>query len=196
MATISIPTGSVTLFRQPTAPVRWTKNTTYDNYALRLTSGTVGTGGNASVSFSTLNSISAPWGTTFNITSVSVGSAASSITPHSHGTTVVTYPSPTVSPIQAPKEAFPQTWPTPSTLQHYSSGLDGDTRATSGGTSALVKILPNEVAGATAVTGGAGTHSHTITPTSQAWLPAPGFAGGTFTFKLKYLDVILCTRTG
>ena len=46
-----IPSGSKMLFQQTTAPVGWTKDTTHNNKALRIVSGTVGTGGN--VGFST-----------------------------------------------------------------------------------------------------------------------------------------------
>ena len=45
-----IPSGSVMLFRQTNAPVGFTKVVTHDNAALRVTSGTVGTGG--SIDFS------------------------------------------------------------------------------------------------------------------------------------------------
>jgi len=41
----SIPSSSITVFVQPTAPVGWTKLTTNDDAALRITSGTVTTGG-------------------------------------------------------------------------------------------------------------------------------------------------------
>lgn len=37
--------GSTMVFAQTTAPVGWTKDTTYDDYTLRLVSGTVSTGG-------------------------------------------------------------------------------------------------------------------------------------------------------
>lgn len=40
-----IPPGTVMLFAQTTAPTGWTKSTTHDNKALRVVSGTAGSGG-------------------------------------------------------------------------------------------------------------------------------------------------------
>lgn len=45
------PTGTAMLFQQTTAPTGWTKVTTYNDYALRIVSGTASTGG--SVGFTT-----------------------------------------------------------------------------------------------------------------------------------------------
>jgi hypothetical protein len=45
MAIPSIPSGSISIFVQPTAPVGWTKLTTIDDAALRIVSGTVSDGG-------------------------------------------------------------------------------------------------------------------------------------------------------
>lgn len=46
-----IPTGTLMLFQQTAAPTGWTKQTTHDNKALRVVSGTAGSGG--SVGFTT-----------------------------------------------------------------------------------------------------------------------------------------------
>jgi hypothetical protein len=46
-----IPTGTKMLFQQTAAPTGWTKDTTHDNKALRVVSGTASTGG--SVAFTT-----------------------------------------------------------------------------------------------------------------------------------------------
>lgn len=43
----AVPSGTVMLFVQTAAPTGWTKSTTHNNKALRVVSGTVGTGGNA-----------------------------------------------------------------------------------------------------------------------------------------------------
>jgi len=47
----AFPSGTKMLFNQTTAPVGWVKDTTHDNKALRVVSGTAGTGG--SVNFTT-----------------------------------------------------------------------------------------------------------------------------------------------
>jgi len=53
----AFPSGTKMLFQQTSAPTGWTKDTTHNNKALRVTSGTVGTGGN--VPFSTVFGITA-----------------------------------------------------------------------------------------------------------------------------------------
>lgn len=46
-ATASVPSGTAMLFAQTSAPTGWTKSTTHNNKALRLVSGTAGSGGSA-----------------------------------------------------------------------------------------------------------------------------------------------------
>lgn len=61
-ATASIPAGAKTNFLQAAAPTGWTQCTTYNNYAMRLVSGTGGgTGG--SVAFTTAFASQTPAGT-------------------------------------------------------------------------------------------------------------------------------------
>lgn len=43
----NIPSGSLMLFQQTTAPAGWTKQTTHNDKALRVVSGTAGSGGSA-----------------------------------------------------------------------------------------------------------------------------------------------------
>lgn len=51
VAASSFPSGTLMLFQQTSAPTGWTKQTTHDNKALRVVSGTAGSGG--SVAFTT-----------------------------------------------------------------------------------------------------------------------------------------------
>lgn len=51
-ASAAFPAGTVMLFVQTAAPTGWTKSVTHDNKALRVVSGTVGSGG--SVAFTTV----------------------------------------------------------------------------------------------------------------------------------------------
>jgi hypothetical protein len=44
-SSLGFPSGTVMLFVQTTAPTGWTKSTTHDNKALRVVSGTAGSGG-------------------------------------------------------------------------------------------------------------------------------------------------------
>jgi hypothetical protein len=61
-----IPTGTKMLFQQTAAPTGWTKDTTHDNKALRVVSGTAGSGG--SVAFSTAFASQAVSGSIANTT--------------------------------------------------------------------------------------------------------------------------------
>ena len=61
-----IPTGTAMLFAQTSAPTGWTKSTTHDNKALRVVSGTAGSGG--SVAFTTAFASQAVSGTVGNTT--------------------------------------------------------------------------------------------------------------------------------
>jgi len=51
MTTVVFPSGTAMLFQQTAAPTGWTKSTTYNDYAIRITNGTTSTGG--SVAFTT-----------------------------------------------------------------------------------------------------------------------------------------------
>ena len=46
----AFPVGTLMLFQQSTAPTGWTKQTTHNDKALRVTNGTVGSGGSAAFS--------------------------------------------------------------------------------------------------------------------------------------------------
>jgi hypothetical protein len=61
-----IPTGTKMLFQQTAAPTGWTKDTTHDNKALRVVSGTASTGG--SVAFTTAFASQAVSGSVGNTT--------------------------------------------------------------------------------------------------------------------------------
>lgn len=61
-----MPSGTRLLFQQTAAPTGWTKDTTYNNYALRVVSGTAGTGG--TVAFTTAFASQAVSGTVGNTT--------------------------------------------------------------------------------------------------------------------------------
>lgn len=76
--TSPIPAGTIMLFAQTSAPTGWTKNTsTGDNSALRVTTGTVGTGG--SVAFTTAFASQTPTGSV-SITAVAGSAGATTLT--------------------------------------------------------------------------------------------------------------------
>ncbi len=90
----AFPSGTKLLFNQTTAPTGWTKDTTHDNKALRVVSGTAGSGG--SVAFTTAFSSSSVGATTlteaqlpshnhsFSGTTVSAGGHTHTITDPGH----------------------------------------------------------------------------------------------------------------
>jgi len=80
-----MPTGTLMLFQQTSAPTGWTKQTTHDNKALRVVSGTAGSGG--STAFTSVFTSRTPAG------SVAVSNAAFTLTTneipsHTHSYTV------------------------------------------------------------------------------------------------------------
>lgn len=82
MAT-SIQNNSITTFRQAWAPVKWTKETTLNDYALRVTS-TLGADTNTTgTNFSTAFNQQLTFGGTLNV-SATIGATAGTLTSHSH----------------------------------------------------------------------------------------------------------------
>jgi len=79
------PSGTVMLFVQTSAPTGWTKSTANDNKALRVVSGTAGTGG--SVAFTTAFASQAVSGTTDNTTATNQSTtlSISQVPSHDHG---------------------------------------------------------------------------------------------------------------
>lgn len=74
-----IPSGTLMLFQQTSAPTGWTKQTTHDNKALRVVTGSASSGGT--------NSFSAAFNTSFNTSGGSVANhtlTTSQIPSHSH----------------------------------------------------------------------------------------------------------------
>lgn len=85
-ASTGFPTGTVMLFVQTAAPTGWTKSTTHDNKALRVVSGTAGSGG--SVAFSTAFASQTP---TITLSGLSAGATTLStaqMPSHTHSYTI------------------------------------------------------------------------------------------------------------
>lgn len=84
MAVPSIPSTSITKFQQTNAPVGWTKITTYNDCALRVTSGTASTGGTRNFT-SVLKDLSPTISTTVGtISSIVVNPAVADTKAHTH----------------------------------------------------------------------------------------------------------------
>lgn len=82
--TLTFPANTTTVFKQANAPTGWTKNTSYDEYTLRIVSGTATQGG--SVNFSTVHASGQVW--TGSISggggTGSTGAATAASSNHSH----------------------------------------------------------------------------------------------------------------
>jgi len=80
---LELVSGTTTLFQQTTAPVNWTKVTTYNDYALRVVTGAASSGGSINFTsvFSTIT-VSLPGTPTGAIGSVAL--TESQIAPHIH----------------------------------------------------------------------------------------------------------------
>ena len=81
----AFPSGTKMLFQQTAAPTGWTKDTTHNDKALRITNGSVGTGG--SVAFETAFASHTPAGTV-TVTIADHPLILSEIPPHSHNISV------------------------------------------------------------------------------------------------------------
>jgi hypothetical protein len=80
----AMPTGTAMIFQQTAAPTGWTKVTTYNNYALRIVSGTASTGG--TVAFTTAFASQSVAGTVGNTTLTTT-----TMPSHTHGWTITRY---------------------------------------------------------------------------------------------------------
>lgn len=84
-----IPSGSVMLFYQASAPTGWTQVTTMNDYAMRIVSGSGGTTG-GTTAFSTVFTNQTP---SINVSGLSAGAttlSTSQIPSHSHSVTAIT----------------------------------------------------------------------------------------------------------
>jgi hypothetical protein len=164
-------TGTAILFQQTAAPTGWTKVTTYDNYALRIISGTVGTGG--TVAFTTAFSSKSVTGT---IGATTLTTAQ--IPVHSHGASNTGNTSINHSHNMSPAPVTAN--------QAFIIGSGG--QVTFGDTSGVNNTGnsdPTHAHGGSGSTGNAGSgssHDHT-------------FTGTAINLAVQYVDAIICTKS-
>jgi len=164
-----IESNSISVFRQPSALTGWTKITTYNDYTLRLVSGTTSTGGTVNFSSTFVNVT--PSGTLSN-------------SPTWPGTTGAT----TLDSTQIPAHTH--------TNYGAGPGVSGPSSPGSGSQYILAGPIAQQTSPTTPASifktstssGGGGSHSHPITVTGSS------FSGDTVDFRLKYLDTILAQR--
>jgi hypothetical protein len=172
------------LFQQTAAPTGWTKDTTHDNKALRIVSGTVSSGG--SVGFTTAFASQAVNGTIANTTA---GGSIGNTTAGGSVSVSGTVGSTTLSESQMPSH------------RHSISTLSGDgspTRAdhSTGGTAGTVY---------TDYTGGDGSHNHSFSGSGSFSGTAHNhtftgnahnhsFTGTAINLAVAYVDIIIATK--
>lgn len=182
------PSGTALLFQQTTAPTGWTKITTYNNYALRVVSGTVTTGG--TVAFTTAFASQTPAGSV----AVSGGSVSATtltstqIPSHTHNYSGNTG---TVSADHS-HNVLKSTGGYDNLMWHYegNSAASGDgsnnqNQATSGISTNHTHAFSGTTDGGT---GGAGSHTHGFTT------PTASFSGTAINLAVQYVDAIIATK--
>jgi hypothetical protein len=179
MGTSIFPTGTATLFQQTSAPTGWTKVTTYNDYALRIVSGSGGgTGGSVAFSsaftaqtVSTTATVPAPGASGTQNPGALIGGS------HGH--------------VLNPAGPFSQTYNYTEPGAPTNVGNPGflGVLITAGSTYKLGVNWDNTY-GYSSTTGGDGSHTHPLTwtaSTSVTWTPS------TLNLAVQYVDVIICT---
>jgi hypothetical protein len=177
--TRQIPVNSVSVFQQATAPINWTRITTYDNMALRLvnSSNTIVT---SAQPFTTTFSGPIPFGGSSltvqsSCTTQATTLSSSQLPPHTHTT-------PAVNGAQGP--ATPYGLPlVPTAISCAANGAFNF--AACGQTTSNAKTPACQ-------TWGGGSHTHAQTFGGPGTIP---FTPGTINFSINYIDIILCKRS-
>ena len=91
---VAFTVGTTTLFHQAAAPTGWTKQTTHNDKALRVVSGTGG-GSGGSTAFSTVMASRTPGGSV-TMTNAAYTLSTTEISSHNHGITAYEWPIPSV----------------------------------------------------------------------------------------------------
>ena len=159
--------GTITVFNQTSAPTSWTKITTYDNYALRVVSGTATVSG--SMNFTSCLT-SRTWGGTVSTDAVATG-VTTLTTPqipiHNHGV---------VNAVRNPAYAADNPL---SGFGQFSPGGAGPFPAAPS-TSQLTGVVSGSL-------GGGGSHDHPVSLNIS-------FTGSSSDFSVNYIDVILASK--
>lgn len=187
------PAGTVMLFVQTAAPTGWTKSTTHNNKALRVVSGTAGSGGTSA--FTTAFASRTPAGSVSS--SFSSGSAASTTATGSISVSGGSVSATTLTTTQIPSHnhGYSTNWGS-----NYNSGqtVNNGTSAASSGTGTLFTASIGSSGGGTSHTHGftnpsasfTGTaHTHTVSGSVSS-----SFSGTAMDFAVQYVDVIIATK--
>ena len=171
----AFPAGTRILFQQTAAPTGWTKDTSQDDKALRVVSGTAGSGG--STSFTNVFTSRTPAGSIGNTTDTgAIGSTTS--------TGVVG--STTLSTAEMPAHSHSTGF-----LQNTNTATTGSANRL-GGSGATVSIATDSI-------GSSGSHTHSLAMNAHSHtlsMNAHGhsFTGSAMDFAVQYVDVIIAQK--
>ena len=160
-----IPSGSVLLFQQTAAPTGFTKITTHNDKALRVVSGSAGTGG--SVAFETAFASHTPSGSVSTSVSGTVGGTAlttAQLPAHTHGAGSYT----------ARTSASTQAFSGPFAQAKANAAVDGNT---------------TPVLGTSGSTGSGSTHTHSFSGSASS-----SFSGSAIDLDVQFVDIILASK--
>jgi hypothetical protein len=196
----ALPSGTKMLFQQTAAPTGWTKDTTHDNKALRIVSGTAGSGG--SVAFTTAFASRQVTGTTDSATATN--NAATAV--NNSATAGGTVGDHTLTLAQVPSHQHFIARNVNSSISLSSANVlarvytPGNTQGYDlSGTSGTADI------GRTNSQGGNGAHSHSFTGASHNHTQEAHnhtqnahthtLTGAAIDLTVQYVDVIICTKS-
>ncbi len=176
----AFPSGTVMLFLQTAAPTGWTKSTAHDNKALRVVSGTAGSGG--SVAFTTAFASQAVAGTVANTTaggSVSVSGTVG-------GTTLTTSQIPSHNHLGGSRR-----------IHDASDGEYGNTGIVGTVSNPLSRFSSAQYKlDYTSSTGSGGSHDHSFSGSGSFTGTAHNhtFTGTAINLAVQYVDTIIATK--
>lgn len=179
----SFPSGTLMLFQQTAAPTGWTKQTTHNDKALRVVSGTASSGG--STAFTSVFASRTPAGTISNTTAA--GTISNTTAGGTVGSTTLT-----VSQIPAHAHKIVEAGANSNAVYNTYSLTAANTIATSPATN-------NSRNDGTSNTGGGTSHNHSFTGTSHGHTFTGTSHGHTFTgtamdFAVQYVDLIIASK--
>ena len=178
--------GTRMLFQQTSAPTGWTKDTTHNNKAVRLTTGSVTTGG--TTAFTSVFTSRTPGGSIGNTTATgTVGDTAlttSQLPAHTHGVGTL---SGTTSSDGNHSHSITTATNTPGAgnVLEGTGGSDSETTSSAGAHTHTVSL-----SGATASAGSGATHTHSFTGSSHNHT----FTGTAMDFAVQYVDFIIAVK--
>jgi|694.fasta_scaffold40066_8 hypothetical protein len=186
-STQTFPSGTLMLFQQTAAPTGWTKQTTHNNKALRVVSGTASSGG--TTAFTTVFASRTPAGTVSGTNSG--GSVTGSVSGSNSGGSVSNT---TLVESQIPSH----------THSYTASNNNNENRVSSPKAGNVAPVNTGTFGANTAAAGGGGAHSHGFTNpswsgtwtqgvfTNPSW--SGSFSGTALDFAVQYVDLIIASK--